>query len=193
MYSILANLRSGFNILNLVKPYSLGGNILADSLARTITDFLTNLAPAPIIIFLVSLLPILELRGGLLAAGFLGVDWRAAFVICVIGNVIPLPFIVMFIDKIFEILRKTPIRHIIEKMEARANKKSEALTKYRFLGLFAFVAIPLPGTGAWTGALIASIAMRMRLRDAMPPLILGVITAGVIMLFVSYVLPGIIF
>lgn len=162
--------------------------ILLESIVISITNGLTNVIPAEVIIFIVSLMPILELRGGLIAASLLKVNWLYAFPICVIGNLLPLPFILLFIDKIFAGLKKTRLKKIVEHFEKKACAKSEPVAKHRKLGLFAFVAVPLPGTGGWTGALIAS-ALRIKLKHALPPIVLGVLTAGIIMSIISYVIP----
>lgn len=144
-----------------------------DQLVQSIIDSLKNAVPAELIIFLISLLPILELRGGILAGTLLGVDWPIAYLICVIGNLLPIPFILLFIRKIFDWMRNTRFVKLVDKLEAKAEKKSAKVTKYKKFGLFLFVAIPLPGTGGWTGALIASV-LKMRLKDSLPPIIAGV-------------------
>lgn len=123
--------------------------------------FTANLSPyisEQAVVFLISMFPILELRGGLLAASLLKVSAVQAIPICVIGNIIPIPFILLFIRQIFKWLKKVRIfRPIIVKLEEKAMGKSDQIRKYEFWGLVAFVGIPLPGTGAWTGALIASL------------------------------------
>ena len=162
--------------------------VLAESIITSITSGLTKFIPAEIIIFIVSLLPVLELRGGLIAASLLKVNWVYAFLICIVGNLLPIPIILLFIDKIFAVLKKTKLKKTIEHFEKRATAKSSSVTKHRKLGLFLFVAIPLPGTGAWTAALIASI-LRMKIKEAFLPIIFGVLAAGLIMSFVSYVVP----
>lgn len=145
--------------------------------------------PAELIVFAISLLPILELRGGLVAAALLGVPWYVAFPICVVGNMLPMPFILLFIKRIFALLRKVPgFRTIIPKLEKKAGEKGSAINRGRFIGLFSFVAIPLPGTGAWMGALAATL-LDIRMKRSLPIIFLGVITAGIIMLLVAYALP----
>lgn len=161
---------------------------MADSIVTSITNGLTHFIPAEIIIFIVSLLPVLELRGGLIAASLLKVNWIYAFPICIVGNLLPIPIILLFIDKIFAALKNTRLKKIVEHFEKRAAAKSNAVTKHRRWGLFLFVAIPLPGTGAWTGALIASM-LRMKVKEAFLPIVWGVFAAGLIMSFVSYVIP----
>lgn len=162
---------------------------MAESIVSAITSGLTSVIPSELIIFVVSLLPVLELRGGLIAASLLKVNWLYAFPICVIGNLLPLPFILLFIDKIFTFLKKTRLKKVVEHFEKKATAKSESVAKHRKCGLFVFVAVPLPGTGGWTGALVASV-MRMNVREALLPIFIGVITAGLIMSVISYVIPA---
>lgn len=148
-----------------------------------------------VIVFIISMVPILELRGGLIAAGpaFLDVPMWEAIPICIVGNILPVPFILLLITKIFEWLKKTKLfRPMVEKLEKKAMSKSANIEKYEFWGLVAFVGIPLPGTGAWTGSLIAAL-LGVRFRKAFPAVVLGVLLAAVIMTLFSYVLLGGIF
>lgn len=142
------------------------------------------------IVFLISMVPILELRGGLLAASLLNIPIVRAIWYCVIGNIIPVPFILLLITPIFNRLKQTKLfRPMVEKLEARAMGKSEQIERYEFWGLALFVGIPLPGTGAWTGALIASL-LGIRFRKAFPAIMLGIFIATIIMSVVSYGLLG---
>ncbi len=135
----------------------------------------------------ISMVPVIELRGAIPIAVGNGLDWRIAIPLAIIGNLIPVPFIIIFIKRIFAWMRKVSKRldRIVTKIENRAQKKMSTVQKYAFWGLFIFVAIPLPGTGAWTGALIAAM-LDMRLKRAFPSIALGVLTAGIIVAFVSY-------
>ncbi len=143
-----------------------------------------------IIIFIISMLPVLELRGGLIAAKLLEVEWLKAFIICYIGNMLPIPFILLFIRKIFGILKKIKFtRKIVEKLESKSKKKSDKFKKGTRFGLFTFVAIPLPGTGGWTGALIAAL-LDMRLKFSLPIIAVGVLCAGIIISVIAYFIPG---
>ena len=127
-------------------------------LVQWFTDNLSQHISRELIIFIISMIPILELRGGLLAASLLKVSAAKAIPICIIGNIIPIPFILLFIRQIFKVLKKTKLFHgLIVKMEDRAMGKSDQIKRYEFFGLLLFVGIPLPGTGAWTGSLIASL------------------------------------
>lgn len=161
---------------------------MVDSIVKCITSSLSSV-PSELVIFIISLVPILELRGGLIAANILGVDWRIAFPICVLGNMIPVPFILLFINKIFAFLKKTKFHKMVEFFENKAQNKSKSLLKYKEWGLFALVAIPLPGTGAWTGALVAAL-MRLDLKKSTFIITLGVITAGIIVSILSYCVLG---
>ena len=142
------------------------------------------------IVFVISMVPILELRGGLLAASLLNIPIVRAIWYCVIGNIIPVPFILLLITPIFNRLKKTRLfRPMVEKLESRALGKSEQIERYEFWGLALFVGVPLPGTGAWTGALIASL-LGIRFRKAFPAIILGIFIATIIMSIVSFGLLG---
>jgi len=142
------------------------------------------------IVFVISMVPLLELRGGLLAASVLQIPIVRAIWYCVIGNVIPAPFILLLITPIFNWLKRTKIfRPMVEKLESRAMGKSEQIEKYKFWGLVLFVGIPLPGTGAWTGSLIASL-LDIKFKKAFPAILLGIALATIIMSIVSYGLLG---
>lgn len=163
---------------------------MAESFAQTIVDFFKDKIPPELIIFFISMLPILELRGGLIAAKLLGVEFVRAFIICYIGNIIPVPFILLFIRKIFQFLRdKKGFSKIIEKLEIRSMRKSEKVKRWRDCGLLAFVAIPLPGTGGWTGALIAAL-MDIRIKKSFPIIAIGILIAGIIMSVITYLVPS---
>lgn len=161
-----------------------------ESIAQTIVEALDGKIAEELIAFIVSLLPILELRGGLVAAKLMDIEFWKAFVICYVGNMIPIPFILLFIRKIFNFLKRfNKFEKMIDKLEARSLRKADKVRKYRLWGLFLFVAIPLPGTGAWTGALIADI-FDIRIKHSLPVIAVGVLTAGVIMSALSYGLFG---
>lgn len=133
------------------------------------------------------MIPVIELRGAIPIAVANGLDYRVAIAVSIIGNIIPVPFIIIFIRKIFAFLRKisSKLDMLVTKLEKRAEKKSDVVQKYAFWGLFILVAIPLPGTGAWTGALVAAM-LDMRLKKALPAIALGVVAAGAIVAFVTY-------
>ena len=156
-----------------------------DGLVELIVEKFGGSVAKEIIVFVVSMIPILELRGSILAAGFLKMEFLSTYIIAVIGNMLPIPFILLFIDKIFGWLKKTKMKNMVEKLESRALSKSDQIKKYGKFGLFLFVAIPLPGTGAWTGALAASL-LRMKPKDSIMPIFLGVLAAGLVMSLISF-------
>jgi len=163
---------------------------MADSLAEFFVTALDGKVSSEIIAFIVSLLPVLELRGGLIAAKLMDIELARAFAICYIGNMLPIPFILLFIRKIFNLLKKNErVAAFIDRLEAKSLSKADKVQKYRLWGLFLFVAIPLPGTGAWTGALIADL-LDIRIRDAMLTIGVGVLVAGGIISALSYGLFG---
>jgi uncharacterized membrane protein len=136
---------------------------------------------------LVAMAPIVELRGAIPIGVGYGLDLPVAFLAALIGNMIPVPFLIIFGGKVFEFLKKHSklLGGFIRKVEKKAESKIDAVNKYKWLGLFVFVAIPLPGTGAWTGAAIA-IVMEMKLRRAFPPILLGVLVAGLIISAITF-------
>ncbi len=143
-------------------------------------------------VFIVSMLPIIELRGAVPFGISLGMDWQVVFILSVVGNVLPVPFIIMFFRPIIDYLEKTKLfGKIASKLKNRTKSKVSNVTKYKMFGLFLFVAIPIPGTGAWTGAAIAAL-MKMRIKHSLPAILLGVIGAGIIMTAVSCGVGGII-
>lgn len=130
---------------------------------------------------LVSMIPVIELRGGIPFGVALGLNPWVAMMACVVGNMIPIPFIVVYIRRIFLWMRRRfpKLGSLVDKLETKAHLKGKKVTRYRYLGLFVFVAIPLPGTGAWTGALAAAF-LNMPLRKALVSIFLGVVTAGIL-------------
>ena len=152
--------------------------------------FVTNLGGKvgkELILFIISMVPILELRGGLLAAGpaFLNIPMWRAIPVGIIGNLLPIPFILLLITKIFDWMKGTKrLKPVVEKLEKKAMSQSANIEKYEFWGLVAFVGIPLPGTGAWTGALIAAL-LGIRFRKAFPAIVIGVCLAACIMTIIS--------
>lgn len=152
-------------------------------------QFLTNTTQGKMLLtMLVSMIPIIELRGGLPFGVALGLPYYLAFPAAVAGNLIPAPFIIVYIRRVFELMRKylPRLNGLVDKLEKKAHLKGRKVQKYQYLGLWLFVAIPLPGTGAWTGSLAAAF-LGMRLKKAMPAVVLGVLTAGCIMLGLTHV------
>ena len=159
---------------------------MVETIVTSIVDFLQNTIPPQLVAFAISLFPVLELRGGMIAARLLEIPFLQAFIICYVGNMLPIPFILLFIRKIFAWMRKfKAFAKIVDKMEERSEKKKGTIQKYKEWGLLLFVAIPLPGTGGWTGALIAAL-MDLRFKKCLPIITLGVFIAGLIMSLITY-------
>lgn len=159
---------------------------LAAAFAATLGKYVSK----EIVVFLISMVPILELRGGLIVSSLLQVPITTAIPLCIIGNIIPIPFILLFIRQIFKWMKKIRLfRGLIEKLEKRAMSKSDTIKQYEFWGLVLFVGIPLPGTGAWTGSLIAAL-LEVDFKKAVLAELLGIIIATIIMSIVSYGLLG---
>lgn len=163
---------------------------MAESIANWFVEVFDGKISPELIIFIISLFPVLELRGGLIAAGLLNIPLAKAFLICFVGNMLPVPFILLFIRKIFEVMKRAkPLQKLVKKMEQKAEKNSDKIRKYELWGLLLLVAIPLPGTGAWTGALVAAL-MDMSLKRSLPVIAVGVIIAGLIVSALMYGLVG---
>lgn len=142
-------------------------------------------------VLFLSMVPIIELRGAIPLGAILDLPLWSNYLVSVIGNFLPVPFILLFIRYILEWMKKTKhFARIALWLEEKAERGSEKVQKYASLGLFLFVAIPLPGTGAWTGALVAAL-MRMKMKYALPSILGGVLAAGAIMSLASYGVVGI--
>lgn len=137
--------------------------------------------------FLVAMVPVVELRGAIPFGVVRGLNLWTAIIASILGNLIPVPFIILFIRKIFAWMRAhmPKIDGLVLRMEKKAEKNRAAVEKYAFWGLVILVAIPLPGTGAWTGALVAAM-MEIRLKRAFPAIAIGVAIAGVIVSVITY-------
>ena len=148
---------------------------------------MTNLLGSMLTTFFVSMLPVLELRGAIPLGVGMGLSHWTAMLLSVAGNCLPVPFIILFIRRIFRWLRARSARvaRMLDGIERRARGKWQRVHTYQFLGLLLIVAVPLPGTGAWTGSLIAAL-MNMRLRNAMPAIYAGVVIAGFLITGLTY-------
>lgn len=145
-----------------------------------------------IIVFIISMLPILELRGGLLAAPLLGVDPLSAYIVAIIGNLLPIPFILLFIKRIIVWLRKSKVKFFnkfAKSLDKKIEKNRDKIEKYGYLGLILFVGVPLPGTGAWTGCLLAAV-LDMDRKKSFVCILCGVLMASIIMMALSYGIVG---
>ena len=143
-------------------------------------------------VLITSMIPVAELRVAIPVAIDKGFTPLAAYCICVFGNMLPVPFLILLTRRVLHWLKSFPsIGHLAERLERKAHRKSELVKKSSFLGLLVLVAIPLPGTGAWTGALVASV-LGLRLRSSIPAIFLGVLIAGLIVLGVFHGIAAII-
>ena len=143
-------------------------------------------------LFIISMIPFIELRGSIILGAAMGIPWQHAFLVSFLGNILPVPFLILLARPIFAWLKTTRLlAGFTQKVEDRLMKKADKVTvqKYSAIGLFLFVAIPLPGTGAWSGSLIAAL-LDVKMRYALPAVIAGVFAAGVIMTVASYGLLG---
>lgn len=160
------------------------GGVGKERLQRSAMDIMQWLTQNPAGEFcftmLVSMVPVVELRGGIPFGVARGLPVWAAYLAAIIGNILPVPFILVYIRRIFQWMRRRlpRLNRLVDKLEKKAHLKGQKVTKYKYLGLMLFVAIPLPGTGAWTGALAAAF-LDMPLRKAIPSIFTGVLVAGI--------------
>ena len=160
------------------------------NLVQKIVDLFGSGMGKEIVVFIISMLPILELRGGLLAASILNLNFIPAYIISILGNCLPIPFVLLFLDKIFNWLKNfKTTKKIVVKLENKILSKKEKIEKYGYWGLLLFVGIPLPGTGAWTGAGLA-VLLRLDREKSSLVIFLGVILASIIMSIISYGILG---
>lgn len=146
-----------------------------------------------VLIFLISLMPILELRGGLIAASLLDISPWSAFAVCMIANILIIPFVLFFIEAVLKFLsRIKKLGEFIDWFKNKTLKKKDTIEKYGYLGILLFVAVPLPGSGAWTGCFLA-VLLGLDKKKSFLAALLGVLIAGVIMMIFSYgILKGIV-
>lgn len=168
--------------------------MMARELASTLVDAFSGLTALKygkeLIVFIISMMPILELRGGLIAATLLGLKGVPSFIICFLGNILPIPFILWLITPIFDWLKKRKMfRGMVEKIEKKAMSKKDQIERLQYIGLMLFVGIPLPGTGAWTGAGLA-VLLNMNKKKSFLYIMLGVVLASIIMSIISYGILG---
>ncbi len=165
---------------------------MVEKLVKFILEIFAGLTALPFgkqaIVFIISLMPVLELRGGLIAAALLKMDPVQSYLIAMVGNIIPVPFILLFFDSILQKMRASSIpvfRSFTQWVDRRVEKNRGQIEKYGFWGLAVFVGIPLPGTGAWTGCMIASV-LHMNRTEAFKSVMIGILMASVIMMLVSF-------
>ena len=134
----------------------------------------------------ISMLPIIELRGAIPVGAASGIPWYTNYLLCCIGNMLPVPIILLFVGVVLNFMKKIKyLDKIAFWVEEKADKHKDKVIRYATWGLFLFVAIPLPGTGAWTGSLIAAL-IKMNKKTAFLSVLGGVLCAGVIITLISY-------
>ncbi len=165
---------------------------MADKIVNIIVTSLGTFASIPfmkeIIVFVISLCPILELRGGLIAASLFNMNPVFSYIICMIGNILPIPFILWLINKILNRMRNSKskrLKGVAKWLDKKVDKHKGQIEKFGYLGLILFVGIPLPGTGAWTGCLIASV-LEMDKKKSFLAALAGVFIASIIMMIISF-------
>lgn len=163
---------------------------MVESIVGTIIGLFSGLQNIPfgkeLVVFIISLMPILELRGGLIAASLLDLNPITSYIISIIGNIIPVPFILWFINSILNWMRDSKrFSKIAKWLDGKVEKHKGQIEKYGFWGLILFVGIPLPGTGAWTGCLIASV-LEMDRKKAFIAAMIGIFIASIIMMLLSF-------
>ena len=165
---------------------------MSGKIVNSIVGSLGTLVSIPfmkeVIVFVISMCPILELRGGLIAASLFDLNPILSYIICIIGNTIPIPFILWLINKILNFMRNSKskkLNGIAKWLDKKVDKHKAQIEKYGYLGLVLFVGIPLPGTGAWTGCLIASV-LEMDKKKSFLAAVLGVFIASIIMMIISF-------
>ena len=162
---------------------------MVEKIVSVLLGLLSGLQGIPfgkqLIVFIISLMPILELRGGLIAAALLNLKPLESYIISIIGNVIPVPFILWFITKIIAWMRtRKHLSKVAKWLDKKVDKHKGQIEKFGFWGLVLFVGIPLPGTGAWTGCLIAAV-LEMDRKKSFIAAMIGIFMASIIMMLVS--------
>lgn len=159
---------------------------LVGAIVGLFSDFMAIPFGKELIVFIISLMPILELRGGLIAAALLGLGMVPSYIISIVGNILPVPFILWFMSSILKWMRDSKhFSKIAKWLDKKVKKHKGQIERYGFLGLVLFVGIPLPGTGAWTGCLIASV-LEMDKKKSFVAAALGIFMASIIMMILSF-------
>lgn len=167
---------------------------MTEKIAAYLTGLLASLhfSKELIVIFL-SAFPILEVRGGMIVASLLGMNPYKALILCIFGNLLPIPFLIFLLKPIFNWMRKWKLfSKVVTYLESKAYKNKEKITKYQFWGILLLVAIPLPGTGAWTGCLVSSV-FDVDKKISILACSIGVLCASLIMWIISFGILGMIF
>lgn len=158
---------------------------------QSFSDIISGYFDPELALLVVSMVPFIELRGGVVLGAALGFHWLEALVICIIGNIIPVPFVILFGRWILDYLGQTKLLgDTVKRYKEKILSKSDVIHKYGPWGLLFFVGIPLPGTGAWSGSVLA-LLMDLRLKEAIPAILMGIVLAGILMTLGSHGLLGI--
>ena len=159
---------------------------MSKKIVSAIVTSLGSIISKKFLVFLISMCPILELRGGLIAAALLDLNPLESYILCILGNIIPIPFILWFMNKILNFMRNSKhLKKIASWLDKKVDKNKSKLEKYGYLGLILFVGIPLPGTGAWTGCMVASVH-ELDKKKSFISAVIGVIMASIIMMILSF-------
>ena len=162
-----------------------------EGLVTWITEALASWNPT-VVVFIISMLPILEMRGGMIAATLMNVPYVQALIVCMVGNILPIPFLLFFISKLLNWMKKfKTMGRFARWIENHALKKRGTIDKFGFWGLIIFVGIPLPGTGAWTGSVLASL-LEIPVKKSSLAAGIGVCLCAVIMSIITYLIPWLI-
>lgn len=161
---------------------------MLDSIVSTIRDFFLNTVGEELCVLFCSMIPIIELRGAIPMGALFGMPWWQSYLLSVLGNMLPIPFILLLIKAVIAWMAKSRVKFfnkVADFLLKRVEKRRDKIEKYSFWGVCLFVAIPLPVTGAWTGSLVAAM-IDMKFWKALLSCLLGVMIAGVIMTVISY-------
>ena len=169
---------------------------MADKLAKSLVGLMGGLMGLTygkqLIVFIISLFPILELRGGLIAASLMNMNPIESYIISIIGNLIPIPFVLFLFDKIYLYMRDSKVKifnSFANWLDKKVQKHRKSIETVGFWGLVLFVGIPLPGTGAWTGCLVATL-LELDRKKSFLAAVVGVLMASIIMMIVSFGIPA---
>ena len=168
---------------------------MLDSIVNAVRDFFLVTVGEEWCVFFCSVIPIIELRGAIPMGALFGLPWWLSYVLSVLGNMLPVPFILLFIKAVLKWMAESKIRFFNRLggwIHRKAEKNRDKVAKYSFWGVCFFVAIPLPVTGAWTGSLVAA-TIDMKFWKAFLSCLFGVMIAGVIMTLISYGVIGLLF
>ena len=159
---------------------------IVEKILAPLSSFLAIPFMKEIVIFFLSMSPFMESRGGLIAASILHMDPVESFIICMLGNILPIPLILIFFDKVIDWMRKVKRLHkVAERVDKKVEKNKPTIEKYGYIGLILFVAIPIPGTGAWTACLVAS-ALKLNKKKSFIYISVGILLASILMMYLTF-------